>query len=106
MNKIVELVIDFENEPLDDLGVSIMSLVDEPAIGVNWMAFSQQHFVLPSAGESEGEFISRCIPVVRGEGYPDDQAAAICYSYWEEGFGVDTGNLNPYVDEIDEEKVH
>ena len=100
MNKIIELVIDFENLPLEDLGVSIMSLVDMPAIGINWMAFSQEQFVSPSPGEPRDEFISRCIPVLKGEGYPDDQAAAICYSYWEQGFGVDTGNLQPYVEQV------
>jgi len=145
MNKIIELVIDFENLPLEDLGVSIMSLVDMPAIGINWMAFSQEQFVKPSPGEPRDEFISRCIPVLKGEGYPDDQAAAICYSYWEQGFaqgvphytadgklyegpthmgpdgrlmtgavhtsdsqflyhkdefGVDTGNLQPYVEQV------
>ena len=103
MNKIVELVIDFENETLDDLGVSIMSLVDQPAIGVNWMAFSQEKFVKPTPGEKEGDFIGRCIPVVLGEGYPEDQATAICYSYWETGFGIDTSDLSPYVQQ-DEEK--
>jgi hypothetical protein len=103
MNKIVELVIDFENMPLEDLGVSIMSLVDMPAIGVNWMAFAQEQFVTPSPGEPKDEFISRCIPVLRGEGYPEDQAAAICYSTWEQGFGIDTSDLPPYVQEVDEE---
>jgi len=104
MNKIVELVIDFENMPLEDLGVSIMSLVDMPAIGVNWMAFAQEQFVTPTPGEPKDEFISRCIPVLRGEGYPEDQAAAICYSTWEGGFGVDPGNLQPYVDQDPQEK--
>ena len=104
MNKIVELLVDFENFPDEDLGVSIMSLVDMPAIGINWMAFAQENFVKPTPGEPEGEFISRCIPVVKGEGYPDDQAAAICYSYWETGFGTDTAGLTPYVDQVDEEK--
>ena len=45
--------------------------------------FAEHTFVEPNAGESESEFISRCIPVVKGEGYKEDQAAAICYSYWE-----------------------
>ena len=99
MNKIVELLVDFENFPDEDLGVSIMSLVDMPAIGINWMAFAQEKFVSPSPGEPKDEFISRCIPVLKGEGYPDDQAAAICYSTWEQGFGVDTATLQPYVEE-------
>ena len=42
MNKIVELVIDFENLEFDDLGVEIMSFVDKPAIDVGWMAFSEE----------------------------------------------------------------
>lgn len=42
MNKIIELLIDFNNTELDELGVDIMSLVDKPAIGVDWMAFSEE----------------------------------------------------------------
>ncbi len=34
----------------------------------------------PSGGESEQEFVSRCIPQMINEGKPQDQAAAICYS--------------------------
>ena len=40
MNKIVELIINLEEFEFEDLGVEIMSLVDRPAIEVNWMAFS------------------------------------------------------------------
>ena len=83
MKKIVELLIDWDNVDFDDLGVEVMSLVDKPAIGIDFLAFSEEKFVEPNSGESEDEFISRCIPVVKGEGYEDDQAAAICYSYWE-----------------------
>jgi hypothetical protein len=85
MNKIVELLIDFEGTQLDDLGVEIISLVDKPAIEVNWMAFNEHSFVKPTAGESKEDFIGRCIPVVIGEGKDEDQAAAICYNYWDEG---------------------
>ena len=42
MNKIVELIINMEEFEFDDLGVEIMSLVDKPAIEVNWMAFAEQ----------------------------------------------------------------
>lgn len=42
MNKIIELLIDFENTEFDELGVQILSLVDKPAIGVDWMAFSEE----------------------------------------------------------------
>lgn len=39
--------------------------------------------VSPTAGESKDEFLSRCIPVVINEGKPQEQAIAICNSYWE-----------------------
>lgn len=42
MNKIVELLIDFENLEFDDLGVEVMSIVDSPAIGVDFLAFSEE----------------------------------------------------------------
>jgi hypothetical protein len=34
-------------------------------------------------GESENEFISRCISEEIGAGKEQDQAVAICYSYWD-----------------------
>ena len=34
-------------------------------------------------GESENDFISRCIGEEMGAGYEQSQAAAICYSYWD-----------------------
>ena len=34
-------------------------------------------------GESENDFISRCIREEVGTGYEQSQAAAICYSYWD-----------------------
>jgi len=40
--------------------------------------------VAPEAGESEDEFIGRCIGKLVSEGYEQDQAAAVCYSYWDE----------------------
>ena len=42
MNKIVELIINMEEFEFEDLGVEILSLVDKPAIEVNWMAFSEE----------------------------------------------------------------
>jgi hypothetical protein len=42
MNKIVELVINLEEFEFEDLGVEILSLVDKPAIEVEWMAFSEE----------------------------------------------------------------
>jgi hypothetical protein len=58
-----------------------MSLVEEPAIGVHWAAFAAQHlFVNKIPGESESDYMNRCMPVVISEGYESDQAAAICYA--------------------------
>ena len=87
MNKIVELLINVDELEFDNMGVDIMSLVDKPAIGVNWQAFAEESFVMPEGGEEHDPFMSRCISVVVGEGYPSDQAAAICHSYWEEVHG-------------------
>ena len=74
-------------EIIDDLeqsGVAEIALVDVPAIEKYWMAFREEKFVNPSAGESQDDFIPRCIGVLVGdEGYDQDQAAAICYSTWE-----------------------
>ena len=40
--------------------------------------------VNPRSGESKDEFVSRCISVEIGNGKEQDQAAAICYSKWDE----------------------
>ena len=79
-------VIDLEIiEDIDASGVYAISLVDVPAIEKNWMAFKKEVFVNPGAGESEDEFIPRCIAKLVGdEGYETDQAAAICYSTYRE----------------------
>jgi hypothetical protein len=34
-------------------------------------------------GESEKEFISRCIPIEIGYGKGEEQATAICYNVWQ-----------------------
>lgn len=41
LGKIVELLIDWDELEFDELGVSIMSLVDKPAIGISWQAFNE-----------------------------------------------------------------
>ena len=64
-------------------GLTQVSLVQSPAIEENFHAFADQ-FVKPKDGEGEQEFISRCIPVLIGEGKDQEQAAAICYGYWED----------------------
>lgn len=37
----------------------------------------------PRKGESKNDYMSRCIPIVKGEGRRQDQAVAICNSMWE-----------------------
>jgi hypothetical protein len=84
-------VIDLEIvEDLEQSGVFAISLVDVPAIEKNWMAFKKEVFVDPGAGESEDEFIPRCIAKLVGdEGYETDQAAAICYSTYREKAAIE-----------------
>ena len=94
MNKIVELLIDWDDEKFAELGVSIMSLVSEPAIGVTWQKFAAQKFVDVKPGESEDEYVSRCIPVLIDEGFDQDQAAAICYGSYEGGECEDCFDLD------------
>ena len=94
----LEIIDDLENS-----GVDAIALVDEPAIGKYWMYMRSEEFVKPRAGESESDFMSRCMPVVLGEGKPEDQAAAICYSMYEQGFSIDTGSLPPYTHQVDDE---
>jgi len=40
-------------------------------------------FVEPRAGESEADFMGRCIPKLRGEGKTQDQALGACYGMWK-----------------------
>ena len=91
--KIIELLID----KLEDLnGFDAVALVEEPAIEADFFAFNnktvldaikfqvlklamKEQFVERLPGESRDSYIGRCIPVLKSEGYDDDQAAAICY---------------------------
>jgi hypothetical protein len=63
--------------------VNAIALVDVPAINETFFAFEKQIFVEPNKGERESDFIPRCIEYVVGEGKDQEQAAAICYSKWE-----------------------
>lgn len=103
MNKIVELLIDWDNLEFDDLGVSIMSLVSDPAIGIAWQKFAAQKFVDVKPGETEEEYVSRCIPVLIGEGFEEDQAAAICYGSFEKEEKMETATITEdHIDKIEE----
>ena len=84
-------IIDLEIvEDLEQSGVSAIALVDIPAIEKNWMAFKREVFVNPGSGETQDEFIPRCIAKLVGdEGYETDQAAAICYSTYREKAAIE-----------------
>lgn len=83
------------NESLaDDSEVTYVALVDEPAIQKDFLAFKDE-FVDPRAGESEDEFIGRCVKYVMNEGTDQEQALAICYSKWEKKFAADSYNDYP-----------
>jgi len=80
--KLIDLGILTEDEAS---GVKKVSLVEEPAIELDYRIFGKKYsFVHPSFGEHHDEFIGRCMKVVVGEGKPEDQAYAICESYWSE----------------------
>lgn len=49
---------------------------------VSRMSSEEEFIVEPRSGESEEEFVSRCIGIEIDNGYPVDQAAAICYTKW------------------------
>lgn len=123
IDRIVELDIDddFLEEEVQGTGVDIVSLVDKPAIMVDFEYFSDQSFITPNpctegyvaygtkikdgrevpncipvsnaefveprSGESESEYMSRCVAYEMDEGKEQDQAVAICVSKWEEKFG-------------------
>ena len=101
INKIVELQVDIEGyteEEFNDTGIEIMSLVEEPAIGVHWAVFAAEQFVTKIPGESESDYLGRCIPQLLKEGYDDDQASAICYSSFEEEHANDQEMVDGIID--------
>jgi hypothetical protein len=38
----------------------------------------------PKAGESQNNFIARCVPIVMDEGNTQDQALGKCYGIWRQ----------------------
>jgi len=85
IDRIVELDIDDEqldDELFEDTGVDIVSLVDAPAIQTDFMYFNEEKFVEPTAGETEQDFIGRCMSKLDTEFPDEEQRLAVCYSYW------------------------
>lgn len=68
-----------------DLMVDFIALVDRPAIKKDFVKFNDQ-FIEPEKGERQTEFIPRCIEYVISDGKDAGQAAAICYSMWDQHF--------------------
>ena len=65
-------------------------------VGVNM----SDSFVDPRAGESEAEYIGRCVPVLQSEGYDNDQALAICYADWRDRFDEVNLQVEKYIEEL------
>jgi hypothetical protein len=90
----------WENEvkELGKFGFSIEGIMGERALQYKKVLSIYEHIdnltddevlelmfiVEPGASETKDEFISRCIEVEVGSGKEQDQAAAICYTKWEE----------------------
>jgi hypothetical protein len=82
--KIISLEIEIDDEIQDELGVDVISIVDHPAIEVDFHAFSDVEFISPNPTESNDEFIQRCMSELDIE-FPDqDQRYAVCNSFWED----------------------
>ena len=65
-------------------GISLEGMFQE--VPFNFFDIKEEHFVYPNAGESETDFISRCMgDTTMITEFPDEQQrAAVCYSYYEE----------------------
>ena len=84
MKKIKELLIDWDNiDFADELGVDIMSLVDNPAIQTSWMAFAEEEcseceqflednpcqsgYVAYGLKPKNGKMVPNCVPIEASE---------------------------------------
>ena len=59
----------------------------------------------PSDGESEEDFVGRCVPILVEEGYEPEQAAAICYSKFKENSAVGGLKEDEEGEDMDKEAV-
>ena len=48
--------------------------------------------VEPAAGETQDDFMGRCVPAMIDEGKDQDQAVAMCSSMWEKGRSAKPGD--------------
>lgn len=95
IKKIVELDIDLDNIELDDMGVSVVSMVTEPAIEVDFLAFNSEEEC-----EDCFDLDEACWPGYEAIGtkIKDGREVPNCVSIEA---GADTSDLAPYKDEID-----
>ena len=82
--KIISLEIEIDDEIQEELGVDVISIVDHPAIEVDFHAFSDVQFIDPKAGETKDDFIQRCMSELDIEFPDEDQRYAVCQSMFEE----------------------
>lgn len=77
-------------EKVQELGIS--KHYDNNAEVVKALGTIGEKFIVePKAGESQDEFVSRCIGVEVNGGMSQEQAAAVCYAKWEKkGFSFKT----------------
>lgn len=70
-------------ETIKELGIT--KHYDNNSEVINELGIIGSQFVVePTSEESKDEFVSRCIGVEVGNGYDESQAAAMCYSKWDE----------------------
>ena len=85
-------LLDINEDEDAETEVNFIALVDRPAIKLNWQKFTE--FVIePNAGESQDEFIPRCIAYEINNGIDQDQAVAICYSKWDNKGGFNSNKF-------------
>lgn len=53
------------------------------------MSKQEELVIDPKSGETQDEFVSRCIAYEIGNGYEPDQATAMCYAKWDEGVALE-----------------
>lgn len=68
-------------------GVSLEGMFQE--VPFNFFDIKEENFVKPNPGETEDDFISRCVPVLIGEGKTQDEALGACYGMYENYAGFD-----------------
>jgi len=73
-------------EKFEDFDYDITALPDYVNYDTGTTMIEDVAFVQKNPGETKDEYIGRCIAYHIDKGYPQDQAAAICYNQAEEAF--------------------